>query len=722
VDITKINQQHMDVLGVRQKAEFTANEVLRKEKEQEWLESLRQIEQVYDPEAVALMTAEEPKIYPGYTRSKTIPLKAKLVQHLLPEKDLNWNIKPTVIPAVSQKTLDYIVTALATAMNTTPDELTVEIVEEGIKGITAERCENMKLVMTDQLLEDKYRDVQKEALYAGIDYGTGIIKGALSKPYSSTKITKSIVVDPISGIPVVKWEQKTKDHYRPSSESVRIWNFFPDMSAITIDKCRFVDTLRCETKHDVRALAERTDFFGDIITDFLNKNPKGNYKLRDWEITTLTTGTHNVNTPTFLKDKGYNTSPSQSAQETNNYEIIERDCYIDGWQLYEMGITNIEDVNSEYFCNIWLLGDKIIKIALWDEKLYTTLEELYHIFYYDKNETSIFGKGLPKVIRYVTLGLAACDRNMLKNAAWIAGPCGEVNADLLHPSQVKAANKLYPGKFYVRLGRGADANNRVLNFYSVDARTNEFLAIKNDFRNQGDSDSSLPSYLFGDTSANTKDTPLGTTKLQFASMVDFIKNLVGSFDNMHKSYLRSVYKWNMVFNPDENIKGDMQIETIGSAAAIINEAIVQQWAFLIQSMPDEPKDRIDWNEWLKMYGKYSGLPEYEKIVLSEEKYQEKVAQRQKEQERQLALQEALAQAKIGKDTASADKTKAATGKIIAELPHHIESQDIDNISKQVDNAGKVVDMQHKKVQMDTAQTDDILKVADAIKRGNEPAQ
>lgn len=699
----------MDALGTQIKSEFTANETLRKEKEQEWLESLRQIEQIYDPEALKRMDLpEEEKIYPGYTRSKTIPLKAKLVQHLLPEKDLNWNIKPTVIPAINQKTLDYIVTALATAMNIPPDGLTIEMVEEGIKGITAQRCVNMKLVMIDQLLEDKYRDVQKEALYSGIDYGTGIIKGALSKSYSSTKIVK--LIDPITG--EVKFEQKAKNHYRPASESVRIWNFFPDMSAISIDKCRFVDTLRCETKHDVRALAERTDFFSDIITEFLNKNPKGNYKLRDWEITTLTTGTHNITTPTFLADKGYNTSPSQTAQETNNYEIIERDCYIDGWQLYEMGITDVEDINSEYFCNIWLLGDKIIKIALWDKNLYTTLEELYHIFYYDKNETSIFGKGLPKVIRYATLGLAACDRNMLKNAAWIAGPCGEVNADLLHPSQIKEANKLYPGKFFVRLGRGADANNRVLNFYSVDARTTEFLAIKNDFRNQGDSDSSLPSYLFGDTSANTKDTPLGTTKLQFASMVDFIKNLVGSFDNMHKSYLSSVYKWNMVFNPDENIKGDMQIETIGSAAAIINEAIVQQWAFLIQSMPDEPKDRIDWNEWLKMYGKYSGLPEYEKIVLSEEKYQEKVAQRQKEQERQLALQEALAQAKIGKDTASAEKTKAATGKIMAELPQSIDSQ-------QIDNMGKVVDMQHKKVQMDTAQTDDILKVTEAMGT-NEP--
>lgn len=714
-DITKLNQQKMGILGVQLKAESQANELLRKEKETEWLESLRQIEQQYDPEALALMTTEEPKIYPGYTRSKTIPLKAKLVQHLLPEKDLNWNIKPTAIPSVSQKTLDYIVNTLATVMNTTHEQLTAEQVEMGIREVTAERCEKMKVVMTDQLLEDKYKDIQKDALYSGIDYGTGVIKGALSKPYSSTKIVKSI--DPVTGL--AKWEQKTKNHYRPSGESVRIWNCFPDMTAISIDKCRFWDTLRCETKHEVRGLAERDDFFGGIITEFLNKNPKGNYKLRDWEITARTTGTHNINTPSFLSNQGYSSSNPQS-DNTGNYEIIERDCYLDGWQLYEMGITNIEDVNLEYFCNVWLLGDKIIKIALWDKELYTKLDELYHIFYYDKNETSIFGKGLPKVIRYPQLGMAACDRHILKNAAWIAGPCGEANASLLHPSQIKDANKLYPGKFFVKEARGQDANAKVLNIYSIDARVNELLAIKNDLRSQGDSDSSLPSYLFGDNSTKAGDTPLGTSKMIFASMIDFIKNLVGSFDKMHKSYLNSVYKWNMVFNPDENIKGDMQVDTIGSAAAIINEAIVSQWAFFIQSMPDEAKDRVDWDMFLKMMGKYSSLPEYEKIVLSEEKYQEKVQQRQQAQERQMAIQEGLAQAKIGKDTASIEKTKAATGKIIAEIPHNVAAKEVDNVNKQVDAAGKIIDMQHKKVQMDTAQTDNILKVAEAIKGKNEP--
>jgi hypothetical protein len=309
---------------------------------------------------------------------------------------------------------------------------------------------------------------------------------------------------------------------------------------------------------------------------------------------------------------------------------------------------------------------------------------------------------------------------MLRNAAWVAGPCGDVNVNGMTASQVKDANQLYPGKLYVADKAGSNANNKTLNLYNIDSRITEFIAMKNDLRAQGDSDTSLPSYLFGDTSGNAKDTPVGNSKMQFSSLIDFIKNIVGNFDKMHKSYLNSIYKWNMAFNPDENIKGDMEIETIGSAAAIINEAIIQQWAFMVQSLPDEAKDRIDWDFFLQMYGKHSGLPDYDKIILSPEAYQKKVEQRQKNQERQMAIQEGLAQAKMNKDNQSAAKTMVATEKLNAEIPHSTEGKAIDNQSKQIDNIGKVVDMKHKNAQIQSIQANDVLKAAEAIKGASEP--
>ena len=686
IKLENLDHKALDRLGISIKSEFDANEALRKPKEEEWLQSLRQIEQVYDPESEAKMSADEPRMYPGYTTSKTEPLKAKLSQHLFSEKEKNWHIKTSPIPSVSQETLDYIVETLTANMkdetgNSTP--LTSEIIEGAIKAFTSERCEKMAVVIADQLLEDKYREKQKEQLYAGIDYGTGIIKGALTQEYTSaTKV--------VFNQDTLRWVQGEKKQKRPSAENILIFNFFPDMGSTVLDKCRFVDILYRFPKHNLLDLAKRSDFFGDVIYEFLKTTPKGNYKLRDWETTAQTMGIN----------------PQQPVIDSEDYEVVERDCYIDGQKLLELGVIdtpeNEDDLKSNFFCNVWLLDKKIIKIATWSKKQCTKLSDIYHLFYYKKNETSIFGKGLPKIVRYAQLGMAACDRNMLTNAGWISGPCGEINIELLHKDFIKDAANIHKGKMYVRLGRGQDSNIPVLRFYQVESHSQEYLAIKNDFRNQGDTDSSLPSYLFGSPSNVPEETAKGMS-IKFASMVDFIKSLVGNFDEAHKSYLASVYRWNMAFNDDEGIKGDMDIETIGSAAAIIHQAIVEQWAFLIQSMPDEAKDRIDWDAWLKMIGKNSDIPEYDKIVLSEEKYQEKVTQRQQEQERQLALQEGLAQAKIGKDTQTAKKTEAATAKIISQIPHELEAKTIENIKSKHDVDATAISNEQAKANIEKTQ-------------------
>jgi len=713
IDLQKLNKDKLDLLGKRIKGEATANEALRKDKEQEFLEALRQIEMQYDPEALGLMTEDEPKMYPGYTRSKTIPLQSKLIQNLVPDKkELNWGIKPSPVPSVSQKTLDFVVASLSQAMKTTPDKLTPEIIIDGIMAITADRAGKMQTVIADQLLDDDYREKEKLAICSAVNYGTGIIKGSLSEPYSYTDLVMEKIspVNAVKGListgsfAMTKWRQKTRDYYRPSAEHVEVWNWFPDMSATTIDKCKFVDILRSETKHGVKKLADREDFFGDIINKYLDDNPKGDYKLRDWEVTISQTGTHNV----------------QIARDSGKYEIIERDVYLDGQELQEMGIEDADDRDT-YFYNIWLLGDKIIRISKWDERHCKRLEDIYHLFYYEKNETSIFGKGLPKIIRYPQLALAACDRNMLKNAAWIAGPLGEINVHLLEESALKDANKVYPGKFFIRDSGPQDASSKVLNVYSIESRINEFLTMKNDFRMQGDSDSSLPSYLFGDTQG-AKDTPLGTAKMQFASMIDFIKNLAASFDKMHKSYIRSVYNWNMAFNPDESIKGDMEIHTTGSAAAVINETIVAQMSFLVQSLPDEAKARIKWGEWLHEIFKLS-FPEYDKMIKTDEEYAQDMQAQQDQQMQMLQMQAGLAQAKIGKDQATAEKTKVTTQKIAAEIPHTLAGKEAETEGKRVDSAAKIVDMQHKKEQMRAMDIDNMLKVAESMKEdtSNGPA-
>lgn len=676
MNLSNLNKEALVSLGNKYRASFEKNEALRQSKEQEWLESLRQIELVYDPESEAKMGKDEHKMYPGYTRSKVYPLLAKLYQYLLPEKERNWNIIPTPKPTVNKKTLDFVINHLEKTIGA--EQINQQTIEMAVKEVIAMRCEKMAIEIQDQLIEDNYRNTLKDFIKSMVIYGTGIMRCPLTQEKTAINIVKKQfnIKDMFFWKKINKWQVETVKEYRPTGECIPIWNFFPDMNAITINKCNFIDYLIPMTKHDLHGLAKREDFFGDIIYDFIKENPEGNYKLRNWE----------------------NSAQSSSANPTQvntslSYEVVERNCYIDGDELKETGIVSDSDIKDEYFCNVWLLGNNIIKIAVWPEDLFTQITDIYHVGYYDKNEVSIFGKGLPRIIRYPQLALAACDRYSLKNAAWVSGPCGEVNIEHLAPGQEETADKLHPGKFFIKSVRGNDGNQRVLHFYNVDSRISDYLALKNDLRNQGDMDSSLPSYLFGNPTPSP-DNSVGGARIRFANMIDFVKSVIASIDEAHKAYITAIYKWNMKYNPNEDIKGDMQIQTIGTNAALIKDAAFEQIAFFVQSLPPEGRVYIKWRELIKESIKLV-LPDTDKFIKTDEELAQEWEQQAQNQMQATETQKRLAEAKIAKDMSQAQKIQANMQKILANIPHETDSKRIDNENKNIDVAGKLIDMATK---------------------------
>ena len=89
--------------------------------------------------------------------------------------------------------------------------------------------------------------------------------------------------------------------------------------------------------------------------------------------------------------------------------------YVDGSDLEACGL-NVDDPSLEYAANVWLLGDKPIKALLYPAAL-----DHYKVFYYEKDETSIFGEGLVRVMRHSALSIAAASRMVLDNGACVAG-------------------------------------------------------------------------------------------------------------------------------------------------------------------------------------------------------------------------------------------------------------------------------------------------------------
>ena len=149
---TTEENQTMNEFGMRLHAQFDTNVSLRRPKEMEWLESLRQYKGLYDP-SVKLDPLNS-KVYPKLTRSKVNIVLSRLHEMLFPEIERNWMISVRKEPRISKE----VVKALAAAMVAT-DEQGNQVVPSindlrlAIKAYADTTCQNMADQIDDQFLE-----------------------------------------------------------------------------------------------------------------------------------------------------------------------------------------------------------------------------------------------------------------------------------------------------------------------------------------------------------------------------------------------------------------------------------------------------------------------------------------------------------------------------------------------------------------------------------------
>lgn len=562
----EINQKKLDELGRSLKKDFDETENLRQNyRETEWLESLRQDKGIYDPDVLAKIQNNKSEVYPRYTRSKVRPLLAKLNNILFPDNDKNWEVRPTPEPQLTKEEIALIVEDLekqakeAATEGTDLPEITIEMIDDAIMKQAKKSAAKANRRMDDQLTEAKYIPVAKDVIKTSVLLGTGIFKGPLSKRKDTRKIVKE------GG----GYTQKEITGFRPFMKSLSLWRWYPDMSSTELEHCNFVFELNSMTKHELRKLSKKKNFKKDVIEKYVSSHKKGDYKIRQWEIDLKA-----------LKDE------ENIHRTSKNYQVLEYNGYVDGHDLMEIGVLKEgDDVEKDWFVNIWILGNKVIKAI---KHPIESLTELYHVFYFEKDESSIFGEGLPRIIRDTQMSLCSTVRAMLDNAAWVAGPITEINVDLLEDED---EDDMYSGRVFVREGRGADAQSPAIRVYNIDSRIPDYLSLAAFFRAQGDMESTLPAFLSGEAAKTTNETSKGVS-IRASTTNLTIHDIVKNFDMAYENLLTAWYQWNQEYDDKETFKGDMEIKAIGSGSLVEKESRADATNFFAQTLTPEDRPYI----------------------------------------------------------------------------------------------------------------------------------
>ena len=584
---SKRNSEVMVSFGARLYNQFSVNESFRFAKEQQWLEDLRAYKGLYDPDVK--ISANASKVYPKLTRSKVNIVLSRLHEMLFPENDKNFEIKPTPDPKVSPEIVKKIIqsllqqklmeTQIAMQQNQTgampgqpssPPPPSIEDVRLAIKAFTDATCESMSRVIDDQLFEMDYPEETKKVLKSGLLYGTGIMKGPMIN-----KRTKH------------KWEPSTNGDYQeakeqedvPYFEAIRIWDWYPDMTVTEMFMIEGSFERHIMSKHDIRKLIDRDDYYGDIITKFLTEHPSGNYTAKNWEIQLQTiemesgaksTATTTAYTPTN------DTSRATNRQIGKKYEVLEFWGYIDGSDLEACGV-NVPDATLEYAANVWMIGKTIIKATLFEGAL-----NRYKLFYYEKDETSLYGEGLARVMRHSQIAVASSARMVLDNGAVVSGPQVEVNWSLLTPGQDMSS--FYPRKIWYREGRGVEAQYPAIRNLSFESHIPELLSISKFFMEFADIETTLPTWLAGQM-VNNETAQAASGRM--ATITISIKDIVKNFDMFTEHIIQDLYSWNMEFSPRPEIKGDYSVKARGVSSLIMKEIRMQSINQFISTLSPE---------------------------------------------------------------------------------------------------------------------------------------
>ena len=648
------NSNAMHSFGFRLYSQFSQNKAYRRLKELQWLEDLRAFKGLYDPDVK--IEANNSKVYPKITRSKVNIVLSRLHQMLFSETDRNWEISPTPEPRISKEIVTQIAYSLIkppqldpqtgqpvidpqTGQPSQPILPTADELQLAIKSFAKTTCEKMSNVIDDQLTEMDYPEETKKVLRSGLMYGTGIMKGPMIANRTKRRWESVANGD---------YEEQTETEEVPDLQSTRIWDWYPDMTVTDVNKMTGSFERHIMNKHDLRQLMKRDDFYSDTIQLFLTEHPNGNYTPLNWEVDLqvieIEAGSNMGGFTSITSSSNDDRNRSTNRQLGKKYEVLEFWGYVDGNDLEACGL-DIPDVTLEYAANVWLLGYKPIKVAL-----FPTALDQYKVFYYEKDETSIFGEGLARIMRHSQLAIAAGARMVLDNAAICSGPIVEINWSLITPGQ--DLNSIYPRMIIFREGKGIDAQYPAIREYHFDSHAEELLRIIDAFKQFGDEETTLPTWMIGQMVNN--ETAQATSG-RMATIAISIKDVVKNFDTFTEKIIRDIYAWNMEFNPRIDIKGDFNVKARGVSSLVMKEIRMQALTQLKTTMQPEDWDYVPRREFLQETFKAHDIP---MILLSEEEVNE--IRQAREQSTQMRLAIEMQEAEIGHKRAQtmAQLTKA----------------------------------------------------------------
>ena len=417
-------------------------------------------------------------------------------------------------------------------------------IARAVMEIARKKADAMQTEIDDQLVQCDYNGELRKVIHDAAVLGTGAVKGpvVMNRTRKAWRPITDAAGETVHQIEIV-------EELSPASFRVDPRNCFPDPGCgENIHDGKGHYERQKLTAKQVRDLAKQPGYMKSQLRKVLEEGPKRSATFQELE----------------------NDEQRDIARDT--YELWEYWGEVEHEDLESAGVkVGEKDVLRTISACVVMINNTVVKAYL------NPLEDgalPYDYYVWEKVAGSCWGYGVPYLMRAQQKVLNAAWRQMMDNAGVSSGPQIVVNPNVIQPADKQwqlSARKIWWATDEIDDVRKAFAT------FEFNSHQDELANIIKMASDLADVETGVPQLMQGEK-GSAPDTVGGMQMLMNSANV-VLRRLVKQFDDMvTRPHIRRYYDYNMMYNEDEEIKGDFTIDARGSSALLIRD--IQNQAFL----------------------------------------------------------------------------------------------------------------------------------------------
>ncbi len=545
----------------------------RETEEQRWVKAYRNYRGLYGPD-VQFTSTEKSQVFVKVTKTKVLAAYGQIVEVLFGNNKFPISIDPTTLPEGAAESVHFesndqmdeakqqfapedtklrpgeTIVDLTERLASMEQKLTpvVDKLEEGEGKTPTEitihpamiSAKKMEKKIHDQLEESGAKKQLRVAAFETALFGTGIMKGpfAVDKEYSNWN-------DEGEYAPTFKTV--------PQTSSVSIWNFYPDPDAANMDEAEYVVERHKMSRSQIRSLKNRPFFRANAIDTSISMGES--YTKEWWE--------------QVMEDDAQDS-------KSERFEVLEFWGNVDTDVLEGHDVDIPDDLKDmdQVSVNIWTCNGQVLRLVM---NPFTPSIIPYYAVPYEVNPYNMFGVGLAENMDDTQTLMNGFMRMAVDNAALSGNMLIEVDETNLTPGQDLS---VYPGKVFRRQGGAPGQAIFGTKFPNV---SNENMQMFDKARVLADESTGFPSFAHGQTGVQGVGRTASGISMLMSAANGSIRNVIKNVDDyLLAPIAKSFYHFNMQFDFDPQIKGDLDVKARGTESLMANEVRSQRLMQFLQ--------------------------------------------------------------------------------------------------------------------------------------------